>query len=217
MQLFMKNIFKRGNARENNTEGCCTTGTASSHNRAAGMKLNIQTLLSACCALILVSGCATSNKISQDFKPDTDFKVFKTFAWHNFASEIPNTNNSAIKNAIEQSLSQQGFQLVNEAADIVVDMNIITQQSTASSPRFGLSLGLPIGNHGSIGLGTSKLLGSNNSQEGLIIIDITATATNQAIWRGTAEAIPMSHFLLRNERQLNAVLKNLIAQFPPNK
>ncbi|MES2674318.1 MAG: DUF4136 domain-containing protein [Pseudomonadota bacterium] len=160
-------------------------------------------------------GCATSNKVSQDFKPETHFENFKTFAWNNFSSDIPTANNNAIKNIIEQTLTQQGFQFVTVNADISLNMNVVTQQKSAASPRFGISLGLPIGNHGAIGLGTSKALGGDNQQEGLIIIDIVANATNQVVWRGSAEAIPINHFSLRNERQLNVTLKKLIAQFPP--
>ncbi len=172
------------------------------------------TLTLIACSFILF-GCATSNKVSQDFKPETHFENFKTFAWQNFSSDIPTANTSAIKTTIEQTLTQQGFQFVSTNADLVLNMNIIAQQKSASSPRFGLSLGLPIGNHGAIGLGTSKSLGRNNQQEGLVIIDITATGTNQVIWRGTAEAIPMNNFSLRNERHLNVLLKKLISQFPP--
>jgi hypothetical protein len=171
-------------------------------------------LLLIVCSLLLL-GCATSNKISQDFKPNTNFSHIKTFAWHNFSSAITTTNNAAIKNIIEQTLIQQGFQLASESADFILDMNIIAQQRQTSSPRFGISLGLPIGNSGAIGLGTSKSLGDNNAQEGLIILDITEQSTHQIMWRGSAEAIPIEHFLLRNERYLNVTLKKLIAQFPP--
>lgn len=174
---------------------------------------NLTVILTICSFTLF--GCATNNKVSQDFKPDTRFESFKTFSWQNFSSDIHTTNNAAIKNTIEQILTQQGFQLVTDNADLLLNMNIFAQQKSASSPRFGLSLGLPIGNNGSIGLGTSKLLGGGNQQEGLIIIDVTAAGANQVIWRGTAEAIPIKHFLLHNERQLNVVLKKLIAQFPP--
>lgn len=166
------------------------------------------------CSLSLF-GCATSNKVSQDFKPETHFGNFKTLTWNNFSSDIPIANHIAIRNIIEQNLTQQGFQLVTTNADLLLNINIIAQEKSAASPRFGLSLGLPIGNHGGIGLGTSKSLGSTNQQEGLIIIDITATETNQVIWRGTAEAIPIDYFSLRNEQHLNVLLKRLIAQFPP--
>ena len=118
---------------------------------------------------LMFSGCATTNKISQDFKPDTNFKNFKTITWRNFSSDIPTTNNTAIKTAIEKNLATQGLEWVAGTADLAVDLNILTQEKSASSPRFGISLGLPVGNSGSIGLGTSKLLGNSHQQEGLII------------------------------------------------
>ncbi|HWV15923.1 MAG TPA: DUF4136 domain-containing protein [Cellvibrio sp.] len=177
--------------------------------------LNLLLLLPAACALLLLSACASNNHISQDFKPGTDYKQLKTFSWHNVASEIPNINNIAIQRAVEENLKLQGFQLVHSNADFILDINIIAQRSTGGSTGLGLSIGLPIGNHGSLGVGTSKLLGRDDKQEGMIIIDITTQKDSQVIWRGTADAVPMNYFLLRNEPQLNAILKRLIAQFPP--
>jgi hypothetical protein len=74
---------------------------------------------------------------------------------------------------------------------------------------------LPIGRHGAIGLGTSKLLGNAPKTEALIIVDITAQASNQILWRGTAENVPLSDFTLQNQVKLNARLRDLLQQFPP--
>lgn len=172
-------------------------------------------LLVGLCTIFVLSGCANSKHISQDFKPGTDFKNIKTYAWHNVSSAIPDSNNVAIQHAIEQHLLQQGLQLVTANPDAMLNLSIVAQKSSDSGTGLGLSLGLPIGNHGAIGLGTSKLLGRDSKQEGLIVLDITSTKTNQVIWRGTAEAVPINYFLLRNEPQLNGVLKRLVAQFPP--
>lgn len=172
-------------------------------------------LMSALCIIFVLIGCASNKNISQDFKPGTDFTRIKTFAWHNISSAIPDSNNVAIQHAIEQHLLQQGLQLVTAHPDAILNLSIITQKSSGSGTGLGLSLGLPIGNHGAIGLGTSKLLGRDSKQEGLIVLDITSTKTNQVIWRGTAEAVPLHYFLLRNEAQLNEILKRLVAQFPP--
>lgn len=172
-------------------------------------------LLSAAGLLLLLNACASHNRISQDFKEDTDFTAVKTFAWHNVATEIPNVSNLAIQSAVEQGLAQQGLQLTTTNPDVMLDISIIAQKSAAPSSGLGLSLGLPLGNHGSIGLGTSKLLARDDQQQGLIVLDITAAANSQVIWRGTAEAVPMSYFLLRNEPQLNGILKRLAGQFPP--
>lgn len=172
-------------------------------------------LMRALCLIFLLSACATSKQISQDFAPGTDFSTVKTFAWHNVSSAIPTINNLTIQRAIEQSLIKQGLQLVHANPDVVLDISIIAQKGAGSTTGLGLSLGLPLGNRGGIGLGTSKLLGNNTQQEGLIILDITNAANNQVMWRGTAQAVPMHYFLLRNEPQLNGILHRLIAQFPP--
>lgn len=168
-------------------------------------------------ALLFLNSCATNNKVTQDFKPGTDFHSYKTFNWHNFSSDISTSNQIAIQREVEQQLSQQGFQLVANTgvADLILDLSIIKQAASASKTGVGLSIGLPIGRSGSIGLGTSKLLGNDGKFAALIILDITAQASNQVLWRGSAEDVPLDYFSLRNEAKLNDVLTNLIKQFPP--
>ena len=167
--------------------------------------------------LLFVTGCATRNKVTEDFKPGTDFRSYKTFNWHNFSSDISASNQIAIQREVEQQLSQQGFQLVANTgvADLVLDLSIIKQAASTSNTGVGLSIGLPIGRSGSIGLGTSKLLGNDGKYAALIILDITAQASNQVLWRGSAEDVPLDYFSLRNEAKLKSVLANLIRQFPP--
>jgi hypothetical protein len=168
-------------------------------------------------ALILtltLSGCAAT-KVTQDYKPDTDFRPYKTFSWHNFSSDVVSADQLAIQRAVEQQLKQQGFELVSGLSDLVLDLTIIKQAAAPSSTGIGLSIGLPIGRHGAIGLGTSKLLGNDSKMEALIIVDITAQASHQILWRGTAENIPLSEFMLQNQAKLNARLRDLLRQFPP--
>lgn len=175
-------------------------------------KYTISFFILLACAL---SGCATSNKVTQDFKPGTDFNAYKTFAWHNFSSDITTSNQIAIQHAIEQQLALQGFKLVNTAPDIVLDLNIIQHAVTPSSTGVGLSIGLPVGRHGGVGIGTNTLLNRGDQLAGLIILDITAKNTNEVVWRGSAEDVPLSHFLLKNQTELNKVLISLVQQFPP--
>ncbi|MFO1388546.1 DUF4136 domain-containing protein [Cellvibrio sp.] len=164
------------------------------------------------CAL---SGCATSSKVTQDFKPGTDFKAYKTFAWHNFSSEITTSNQIAVQHSIEQQLALQGFKLVNEMPDMVLDLNIIKHVATPSSTGVGLSIGIPLGRHGGVGIGTNNLLNRGDQLAGLIILDITAKDSNEVIWRGSVDEVPLSYFSLKNQTDLNKVLINLIQQFPP--
>lgn len=164
---------------------------------------------------LCLSGCATTSKVTQDFKPDTDFRPYKSFSWHNYSSNVVSADQVAIQRAVEQQLQQQGFTLVSGLSDLVLDLNIIKQAAAPSSTGLGLSIGLPIGNHGAIGLGTSKLLGNEPKMAALIIVDITAQASHQILWRGNAENIPLSDFTLSNQAKLSATLSKLMAQFPP--
>lgn len=169
-------------------------------------------------ALVLavsLTGCASTAKVTQDYKPDTDFRPYKTFSWHNYSSDLARADQVAIQRAVEQQLSQQGFVLVSGLADMVLDLRIIQQSAAPSSTGVGLSIGLPLGRNGAIGLGTSKLLGNDPKLAALIIVDITAQASHQILWRGTAENIPLSDFNLSKQASLNARLSKLLAQFPP--
>jgi hypothetical protein len=168
-------------------------------------------LLLAC----LLTGCTTSSKVTQDYNTGTNFNSYKTFSWHNFSSDIATSDQLAIQHAVEQKLTQQGFKLVSELPDLILDLTIIKHAATPSSTGVGLSIGLPIGRHGAIGLGTNKLLGRDDQMAGLIILDITAKHTNQIVWRGSAEDVPLNYFSLRNQAELNTVLNNLVQQFPP--
>ena len=163
----------------------------------------------------LMTGCATTNTVTQDYKTGTDFSAYRTFNWHNFSSDVVSADQLAIQHAVAQQLRQQGFELVSGMSDLVLDLSIIKQVASAPATGVGFSIGLPVGRHGGIGLGTSKLLRNGKKIEALIILDITAQASQQILWRGTAEAVPLSDFTLRDQAKLNATLRKLIEQFPP--
>jgi hypothetical protein len=166
-------------------------------------------------ALSLLYACAATQKVTQDFKEGTNFQQYKSFSWHNFSSDINGTDQLAIQNQIEQLLAQKGFKKAESNADLVLDLNIIKQRNTGSGSGVGLSIGLPLGRHGSLGLGGSQLLDGGDKIAGLIILDITAQHTGQVIWRGSADAVPMTYFFARNQAQLQSILRDLVNQFPP--
>mgnify|MGYP003480140471 CR=1 FL=1 len=51
--------------------------------------------------IAILSSCATTNKVTQDYKPDTDFRPYKTFSWHNYSSDVISANQVAIQRAVE--------------------------------------------------------------------------------------------------------------------
>jgi Domain of unknown function (DUF4136) len=172
----------------------------------------------ACWAVfVMLAGCASQNKVSQDFKSDMDFTIHKTFSWRKSSSDIKTVNSAAIQAVVDATLTQQGFQRVDANADMLLDLSVLTQNSSGKSTGVSFSVGLPIGGSGSLGLGTRKLLGNSNEQDGLIVLDISAQKNNQIIWRGSVEAVPMNYFLLKNQSKLEAVIKKCVMQFPPKK
>ena len=165
-------------------------------------------------ALVLIMcGCA-STKYNQDFKPGTDFSGHKTYNWRGASSDIPGVSAQQIQHQADTQLASQGFSRTESNPDLLFDMKVVSRISTGSSTGLGLSIGLPLGRHGSIGLGGGKSM-PNDKQEGIIIVDITDTSTNNLIWRGSAEAVPLQHFSLSNEAKLAEVLRKLLSQYPP--
>jgi hypothetical protein len=162
---------------------------------------------------LAISGCA-SPKYNQDFKPDTDFSQLKTYNWRNMSSEMAGVNSQQLQRLADSQLASQGFTRTETNPEMLLDMTVVARISTGSSTGLGLSIGLPIGRHGSIGLGGGKSV-PNDKQEGIIIVDITESLSNNLLWRGSAEGIPMKNFSLQGEQQLAAVLGKLLSQFPP--
>lgn len=163
--------------------------------------------------VILVSACA-GPKFQQDYRPDSNFSHLKTYSWRQISTEIPGTESSQLQRLADNQLRTNGYVLNNESPDMILDMTVVTRVSTGSSTGVGLSIGLPIGRNGSIGLGGGKSI-PNDKFEGVILLDVTESKNNDLLWRGSAEGIPLTHFELKNQTQLDLVMGKLIKQFPP--
>jgi hypothetical protein len=151
-----------------------------------------------------------------DFKADTDFSHLKTYQWRNLSLDTITQNQITIQQIADAQLLTQGYRRVNDKADLWLDLQTIVRQRKQGSTQLGIGIGLPVGRHGNIGLGTGQTLPlGKKQQEATLIVDMTRTDNNQLIWRGTAEAIPLSYFSLKEEQHLRETLNKLLAQFPP--
>ena len=164
--------------------------------------------------VLSVTGCA-STKYHDAYRPDTDFSQLKTYQWRNVSSEIGGVTSPRLQQITDAQLSAQGFVLTESAPDMLFDLTLVARTSTGSSTGIGLSIGLPIGG-GGIGLGGGKSV-PNEKMEGVLILDVTKAMNNLAIWRGTAEGIPMNNFSLKEEDKLAAVVGKLTQQFASKK
>lgn len=164
-------------------------------------------------AIFLLSACA-GPKFQQDFREGTDFSSLHTYNWRKVMSEVQGVDNLQLQRLADRQLNLQGFTRAESNPDMLLDMTLLTRISTGSSTGIGLSVGVPIGRSGSIGLGGGKSV-PNDRFEGLILVDVTDSASNSLIWRGSAEGIPMKDFSLKAEEKLAAAIGKLLEQFPP--
>ena len=163
--------------------------------------------------ILLLSACANI-KYADDYKSGTDFSDLKTYNWRAISVDIGGIDKRLLQKIADDQLRAQGFVLADTSAEILIDMQVFSRVSTGGNTSIGIGIGLPVGRHGSIGLGTGQTLGQGK-QEGVIVIDITQTSSNQLIWRGNAEGIPLIHFSLKAEQKLRETFSKLLTPFPP--
>jgi hypothetical protein len=162
---------------------------------------------------LILSACAAP-KYQQDFKAGTQFSDLKTYSWRNLDVQIEGASKPQLQRLLDEQLQSQGYQLVQDKPDMLLDMQGFTRVSEGGNTSLGIGIGLPVGSHGSIGLGTDKMIGQGK-QEAVIVLDISRADSNTLVWRGNAEKIPLSHFKLDSEQKLRDSISKLLTQFPP--
>ncbi|WP_039915342.1 DUF4136 domain-containing protein [Cellvibrio mixtus] len=176
------------------------------------MMLNISRLL-AITTLMLLGAC-TQIRYSDDFKSGTEFNGLKTYQWRSVTVDIGGTDKDLLQRLADNQLRTQGFVAADKAPDVLLDLQVFSRESSGGNTSIGIGIGMPVGRHGSVGLGTGQILGKGK-QEGVIVIDVTQTKSNTLIWRGTAEGIPLINFSLKAEHKLSESFTQLLQQFPP--
>jgi len=161
----------------------------------------------------LFSGCASVH-YANDYKSDTQFNNLKTYNWRAITLDVGGTDQALLTRLADNQLAAQGFVLDKNQPQLLLDMQVFSRQSQGVNSSIGIGIGMPVGRHGSVGLGTSQLL-NRGKQEGVILIDITRVSDNTLIWRGSAEGIPLIQFSLSAEEKLGDTMAQLLSQFPP--
>ncbi len=162
---------------------------------------------------ILLSGCSSVH-YANDYKADTQFNNLKTYQWRAVTVDIGGTDAALLTRLADKQLTAQGFIPSENQADLLLDLQVFARQSQGGNSSIGIGIGMPVGRHGSVGLGTSQLL-NKGKQEGVILVDITRASDNTLIWRGSAEGIPLIQFSLSAEQKLGGTMAQLLGQFPP--
>lgn len=167
-----------------------------------------------CLSLMLLAACATNN-LEQDYQPDTVFNPdWQRYDWRGGQVQVPGASQQQLRQIAERALAEQGYEKDEDAPELLLSLSAVTRASTGANRSVGLSVGLPIGTRGAVGLGGSRSL-DNDKMEGVLILDITRAEDNELIWRGSAAGIAIRDFELARQAQLQQTFHKLLAQFPP--
>lgn len=164
-------------------------------------------------SLLLLSGCANVH-YANDYKSGTVFNGLKSYSWRAITVDVGGTDQALLERLADNQLASQGFVRTQDKPDLLLDLQVFARQSKSGNSSIGIGIGMPVGRHGSVGLGTSQLL-NKGKQEGVMLIDITRASDNALIWRGSAEGIPLIQFSLSAEQKLGETLAKLLSPFPP--
>jgi len=167
-----------------------------------------------------VAGCATS-PATMDFDYDTtkDFAAQKTFAW------MPATGNAAanellvkrIRSSVDQQLQAKGRAPAADNPNFLIAMDVSGKTAYGGSTGVGVSVGIPVGAAGriSVGGGKSKPV---ETKEGTLVLHFVDAKTKALFWQATASGgVQPGGSPEEQQKRINDVIAQMLAQFPPKK
>jgi hypothetical protein len=172
--------------------------------------------------VVTLGGCA-GPRVNQDYEPGTDFSAYRSFAWQS-AVQPPTGDirvdnpllDGRIRKAVERALAAKEFRKTDQgSADFLVAYSLAVQSKVDSSPvsigtGFGIGGG---GSFGGIGVGTPVV---DSYEEGLLVINLYDTKTEQLIWRGSGtRRLGWQSDPAKNTEEVNALVDKILAQYPP--
>lgn len=170
---------------------------------------------------LLLSGCA-SVRVSQDYRPGSDFTRYHTYSWQSM--EVKRSENIQVNNplmqerfrqAIDGTLAGRGY-VKADPGDFQVSYEYSIQTRLESEP-FNTGIGYGWGRyHHSGGIGISTNGGIRQYDVGVLAIDFFDGRTGQPLWRGTGSELVTTHSTPEeNTAFAYRMVEAILAQFPP--
>lgn len=188
------------------------------------LRKNVKRMVIACAALaaLVITGCASGPKVRSDAAANTNFTVYKTFA---FMPE-PATDKAGyatlvtqhFKDAISAEMATLGYQYSETNADLLVNFNSNVENRTdvRSSPSSNFNFGYY---HYRRGFYAGFPLYSNDVDTirykfGTVNIDVIDAAKKQLVWEGISEGTLKKSDLEQPKQAIANVVNLIFQQFP---
>lgn len=192
---------------------------------------NMKLLLLGLCFL-LITGCAPTVEVATDYDRSANFSQYQTFSFYQDRPTQPrdasgNYNTSLdlyLRNAIRQSLTNQGLRFDTSDPDLKVAYDISVNTETevntnyAYAPGFGYGYSYWYGYRYNYGFNrfptTYKTI--NQYREGTVVVDLINPDTNELVWRGIGEAAVDMRGDIDQER-INKIVTEILQKYPPTR
>jgi uncharacterized protein DUF4136 len=180
---------------------------------------------------LFAAGVAVAQKveIKTNQAPDTDFKVFKTYAWLPPVPAIKNVAPDAVTNptlseealmpslvaAVDRELAARGLaKAASDTADVHVAYFAALSVGFNQS-YLGEHYGYITGWASPIPIGLAPTTNVTVYEKGTVLVDIVDRAANKAVWRGTAlTRINQEHSVDKRIERINDAVKRMFEKYP---
>lgn len=188
-------------------------------------------ILTGALASLVLAGVAIAQKveIKTNQAPNTDFKVFKTYAWLPPVPVVKNVAPDAVTNptlseealmpalvsAVDRELAARGFTRASaETADVHVAYFAALSVGFNQS-YLGEHYGYITGWASPIPIGLAPTTNVNVYEKGTVLVDIVDRAAKKAVWRGTAlTRIAQEHSVEQRIERINDAVKRMFEKYP---
>ena len=188
-------------------------------------------VLAGAVTMFVFVGVAVAQKveIKTNQAPNTDFKVFKTYAWLPPVPVVKNVAPDAVTNptlseealmpalvaAVDRELAARGFtKAPAESADVHVAYFAALSVGFDQS-YLGEHYGYITGWASPIPIGLAPTTNVNVYEKGTVLVDMVDRAANKAVWRGTAlTRIAQEHSVDKRIERINDAVKRMFEKYP---
>jgi hypothetical protein len=188
-------------------------------------------IVSVALAGLALAAVAVAQKveIKTNQAPNTDFKVFKTYAWLPPVPVVKNVAPDAVTNptlseealmpalvaAVDRELAARGFtKAPAESADVHVAYFAALSVGFDQS-YLGEHYGYITGWASPIPIGLAPTTNVNVYEKGTVLVDMVNRAANKAVWRGTAlTRIAQEHSVDKRIERINDAVKRMFEKYP---
>jgi hypothetical protein len=166
----------------------------------------------------MAAGCAPL-AVEQDYDTTYDFTKLRTYDWLPSppGDQMEEMTEKRVQGAVDAQLQAKRYSRETVSPDFKVSVEGVKKTVSGGTVAVGASVGVPMGRHGSLSVGTGKAM-PREKQEGTLTVNIVEGQSGTVIWQGSASAAIREKVAPEEQQQrINQVIAELLKTFPPGK